>query len=178
MTYTRSRCRTYIVRGMYNNFWLERIATTIRSTVGCGWRVGSNHGNLQCMANDQSLFSLTNDVQLIHICNITISCIISNVTLIHRLTKMLNTQSTTQETKSEMQTYIMRSSTPILNVIKEGKFRWLVHVMRRESPSMLYEVVNYKEKETSPRGRPRTTWLKSMDNQLKEKGSSMKDTTS
>ena len=39
---------------------------------------------------------------------------------------------------------------------------------------MLHEVVNYKVKGTRPRGRPRTTWLKSMDNQLKEKGSSMK----
>ena len=49
-----------------------------------------------------------------------------------------------------------------------GKFRWLGHVMRREPPSMLHEVVNYKVKGTRPRGRPRTTWLKSMDNQLKE----------
>ena len=59
-----------------------------------------------------------------------------------------------------------------------GKFRWLGHVMRREPPSMLHEVVNYKVKGTRPRGRPRTTWLKSMDNQLKEKGSSMKDVMS
>ena len=64
---------------------------------------------------------------------------------------------------------------PILDVIREGKLRWLGHVMRREPPSMLHEVVNYKVKGTRPRGRPRTTWLKSMDNQLKEKGSSMKD---
>ena len=67
---------------------------------------------------------------------------------------------------------------PILDVIREGKFRWLGHVMRREPPSMLHEVVNYKVKGTRPRGRPRTTWLKSMDNQLKEKGSSMKDVMS
>ena len=39
---------------------------------------------------------------------------------------------------------------------------------------MLHEVVNYKVKGTIPRGRPRATWLTSMDNQLKEKGSSMK----
>ena len=64
---------------------------------------------------------------------------------------------------------------PILDLIREGKFRWLGHVMRREP---LHEVVNYKVKGTRPRGRPRTTWLKSMDNQLKEKGSSMKDVMS
>ena len=46
--------------------------------------------------------------------------------------------------------------------------------MRREPPSMVHEVVNYKVKGTRPRGRPRTTWLNSMDNQLKEKGPSMK----
>ena len=48
----------------------------------------------------------------------------------------------------------------ILVVIREGKFRWLGHVMRREPPSMLHEVVNYKVKGTRSRGRPRTTWLK------------------
>ena len=67
---------------------------------------------------------------------------------------------------------------PILYVIREGKFRWLGHVMRREPPSMLHEVVNYKVKGTRPRGRPRTTWLKSMDNEHKEKGSSRKDVMS
>ena len=67
---------------------------------------------------------------------------------------------------------------PILDVIREGKCRWLGHVLRREPPSMLREVVNYKVKGTRPRGRSRTTWLKSMDNQLKEKGSSMKDVMS
>ena len=60
----------------------------------------------------------------------------------------------------------------ILDVIREGKFRWLGHVMRREPPSTLHEVVKRQ------RGRPRTTWLKSMDNQLKEKRSSMKDVMS
>ena len=50
--------------------------------------------------------------------------------------------------------------------------------MRREPPSMLHEVVNYKVKGTRRRGRPRTTWLKSMDNQLEEKGFSMKDVIS
>ena len=57
---------------------------------------------------------------------------------------------------------------------------WLGHVMRREPPPlMLHEVVNYKLKGTRRRGRPRTTWLKSMySNQLKEKGRSMKDVMS
>ena len=89
-----------------------------------------------------------------------------------------NKKLSREETKSEMQTY-MRSSTlikTILDVIREGKFGWLGYVIRRERPSMLHEVVNYKMKGTRPRGRPRTTWLKSVDNQLKEKGSaSMKD---
>ena len=67
----------------------------------------------------------------------------------------------------------------ILDLLRgEGKFRWLGHVMRREPPSMLHEVVNYKVKGTRPRGRPRTTRLKSMDNQLKEKRFSMKDVMS
>ena len=52
---------------------------------------------------------------------------------------------------------------PTLDVLRAGKFRWFGHVMKREPPSMLHEVVNYKVKVTRPRGRPRTTWLKSMD---------------
>ena len=40
---------------------------------------------------------------------------------------------------------------PILDVIREGKFRWLGHVMRREPPSMLHEVVKDKVKEARPR---------------------------
>ena len=39
-------------------------------------------------------------------------------------------------------------------------------------------VVNYKVKGTRSRGMPRTTWLKNMDNQRKEKGSSIKDAVS
>ena len=66
----------------------------------------------------------------------------------------------------------------ILDVIREGKFRWLGHVMRREPPSIIHEGVNYKVKGTIPGGRPRTTWLKSMDNQLKVKGFSMKNVMS
>ena len=49
---------------------------------------------------------------------------------------------------------------PILDVIREGKFRWLGHVVRREPPSMLHEVVNYKVNGTRPRGRPRRKWQK------------------
>ena len=49
---------------------------------------------------------------------------------------------------------------------------------KREPPSMLHEVVNYKVKGTRPRGRPITTWLKSIDNQLKEKGDRIKDVMS
>ena len=63
---------------------------------------------------------------------------------------------------------------PILEVIREIKFRWLVNIMGREPPSMLHEVVNYKVKGKRPRAGPRRTWLKRMDNQLKEKGSSTK----
>ena len=37
---------------------------------------------------------------------------------------------------------------PILDIIREGQFRWLGHVVRREPPSMLHEVVNYKVKVT------------------------------
>ena len=75
-------------------------------------------------------------------------------------------------TKYEIQTYNEEFHIkPILDVIREGKFRWLGHVLRREPHSMLHEVVNYKVKGKGPRGRPRTTWLKSMDNLLKEKGS-------
>ena len=34
-----------------------------------------------------------------------------------------------------------------IDVIREGKFRWLGHVLRRELPSMLHEIVNYKDHE-------------------------------
>ena len=44
---------------------------------------------------------------------------------------------------------------PILDVLREGKFRWLGHVMTREPHSMLHEVVNYKVTGTRPRGRPK-----------------------
>ena len=43
---------------------------------------------------------------------------------------------------------------PILDVIREGTFRWLGHVLRREPPSMLHEVVHYKVKGKISRGRP------------------------
>ena len=36
----------------------------------------------------------------------------------------------------------------VCDVARAGKFKWLGHVMRREPPSMLHEVVNYKVKGT------------------------------
>ena len=50
------------------------------------------------------------------------------------------------EKKSEIQTYEEFDIKPILDVIREGKFRWLGHVMRREPPSMLHEVVIQSER--------------------------------
>ena len=50
--------------------------------------------------------------------------------------------------------------------------------MRREPPSMLHEVVNYKVKGTRPRGRPRTTWLKRHGYPTLEERTSIKDVTS
>ena len=57
------------------------------------------------------------------------------------------------ETKSDMRAY---EEFRILDGIREGKFKWLGHVMRREPPPMLHGVVNYNVKGTTPRGRPRT----------------------
>ena len=55
---------------------------------------------------------------------------------------------------------------PIFDVIREGKFRWLGDVMRREPPSMLHEVVNSEVKETRRRRRSRTKQLKNVDNHV------------
>ena len=48
----------------------------------------------------------------------------------------------------------------ILDVIREGKFRSLGHIMRRTTFDAPWSNLNYKVKGTRLRGMPRTTWLK------------------
>ena len=101
----------------------------------------------------------------LHVCNTGLSCM-----------KVLPTNKsvTSREKIRNADIYEKFPIKPILDAIREGKFRWLEHIMRREPPSMFHEVVNYKVKGT----RPGTTWLKSIGNQVKEKGSSVEEVMS
>ena len=62
---------------------------------------------------------------------------------------------------------------PIIETIQTDQLRWFGRVMRRENYGK--ESNRSKSKRKRPRGRPRTSWLKYIDNILKERGTNLKE---
>ena len=56
---------------------------------------------------------------------------------------------------------------PIIETIQTYQLRWFGHVMRRDEETTAKKVLDLKVKGKIPRGRPRTSWLKNIDNILK-----------
>ena len=56
---------------------------------------------------------------------------------------------------------------PIIETIQTDQLRWFGHVMRRDEETTAKKVLNLKVKGKRPRGRPRTSWIKYIDNILK-----------
>ena len=57
---------------------------------------------------------------------------------------------------------------PIIETIQTDQLRWFGHVMRRDEKTTAKKVLYLKVKGKRPRGRPRTSWLKYIDNILKK----------
>ena len=64
---------------------------------------------------------------------------------------------------------------PIIGIIQTDQLRWFGHVMRRDEKTTAKKVLHLKVKGKMPRGRPRTSWLKYIDNILKERGTNLKE---
>ena len=64
---------------------------------------------------------------------------------------------------------------PIIETIQTDQLRWFGHVMRRDEETTAKKVLYLKVKRKRPRGRPRTSWLKYIDNILKERGTNLKE---
>ena len=64
---------------------------------------------------------------------------------------------------------------PIIETIQTDQLRWFGHVMRRDEETTAKKVLNLKVKGKRPRGRPRTSWIKYIDNILKERGTTLKE---
>ena len=60
-------------------------------------------------------------------------------------------------------------------IIQTDQLRWFGHVMRRDEETTAKKILDLNVKEKMPRGRPRTSWLKYIDNILKERGTSLKE---
>ena len=65
-------------------------------------------------------------------------------------------------------------SKPIIETIQTDQLRWFGHVMRRDDESA-NKVLELKVKGKIPRGRPRTSWIKYIDNIIKERGTTLKE---
>ena len=64
---------------------------------------------------------------------------------------------------------------PIIETIQTDQLRWFGHVMRRDEETTAKKVLNLKVKGKRHRGRPRTSWIKYIDNILKERGTTLKE---
>ena len=64
---------------------------------------------------------------------------------------------------------------PIIETIQTDQLRWFVHVMSRDEKTTAKRVLDVKVKGKRPRGRPRTSWLKYINNILKERGTNLKE---
>ena len=69
-----------------------------------------------------------------------------------------------------------RSNQSLRPTVQTGQLRWFCHVMRREDDGK--DSPRSKSERERPRGRPRTSWLKYVDNILKKRGANLKVYTS
>ena len=58
----------------------------------------------------------------------------------------------------------------LLVTVRENRLRWFGHVKRREGRGVLGEVMNLQVPGTRPRGRPKKTWTKNIEEDLNEMG--------
>ncbi len=64
---------------------------------------------------------------------------------------------------------------PIIETIQTDQLIWFGHVMRRDENTTVKKVLDLKGR---TRGRPRTSWLKYIDNIQKERGTNLKEVES
>ena len=64
---------------------------------------------------------------------------------------------------------------PIIETVQPDQLRWFGHVMIRDEETTAKKVLDLKVKGKRPRGRPRTSWIKYIDNILKETGTKLKE---
>ena len=57
---------------------------------------------------------------------------------------------------------------PLLVVLRQSRLRWFGHVKRRRGEGVLGEVMEMEVPGTRPRGRPRKTWMKNIEEDLHE----------
>ena len=52
---------------------------------------------------------------------------------------------------------------PITNVIRDGRLRWYGHVMRKGDEDWVKQCMEFRVDSRRPVGRPRSTWLESIE---------------
>ena len=57
---------------------------------------------------------------------------------------------------------------PITTIIRSGRLRWYGHVMRKADEDMVKKCMEYRVEERRPVGRPRRTWLESVEVDIAE----------
>ena len=62
----------------------------------------------------------------------------------------------------------MTESSCIIDEIKQKRFRWVGHVLRRENSSITKTALRWTPQGKRPRGRPKTTWRRTIENELKD----------
>lgn len=62
----------------------------------------------------------------------------------------------------------MTESSCIIDEITQKRFRWLGHVLRKENSSITKTALRWTPQGKRPRGRPKTTWLRTIENELKD----------
>ena len=58
---------------------------------------------------------------------------------------------------------------PVMNVVKRNRMRWLGHVLRKDESDWVRGVMEMNVEGSRGRGRPRRTWLKKMEEEMKAK---------
>uniref|UniRef100_UPI00358ECC96 E3 ubiquitin-protein ligase RNF168-like isoform X2 n=1 Tax=Myxine glutinosa TaxID=7769 RepID=UPI00358ECC96 len=84
--------------------------------------------------------------------------------------KKMKTKFVARERKTNDELRKMMGIEPVIDVVKRNRLRWFGHVLRKDESDWLRRVMEMNVEGSRGRGRPRKTWLKMVEEEMRARG--------